>query len=358
MNADFSANSLPVLIGSLPVSDHEEAIQHVLKYTPEIPLWVQLPFYKKEGMIVQFMPGMPGAKFEEEKEFIDTSDENFDNDVLKFYEEYMAVLEGNTDLFGSRFSLTEDEARGFFVFLEHIKTFPAPPTALKGQITGPLTFCTSLNDQDGRAIFYNDQLRDIAVKLLALKAKWQARKLAESGYPVIIFLDEPALAGFGSSALISISKDEIIECFNEVIEAVHEEGGLAGVHVCANADWSLIFDSKTDIISFDAYSFFDKFILYPDQLKDFFEAGRILAWGIVPTLHAEDIDRETTDSLVANWKEKALKLENLGIAKDRIFAQSLISPSCGTGSLSIDHAIKVLKLTRQVSERLREEFAV
>ncbi len=39
----FKANALPVLIGSLPVTDHDQAINMVLKYTPDIPLWVQLP---------------------------------------------------------------------------------------------------------------------------------------------------------------------------------------------------------------------------------------------------------------------------------------------------------------------------
>ena len=351
---NFQANSLPVLIGSLPMDDHEEAIRLVLKYTPEIPLWVQLPVYKEEGMIAQFLPGMPGLTIEKEKVFIDTASVDFDDDFLKFYEAYIAVVEGKTDLLGSRFALTTDTAMGFFELMKHIETLAKPPIAVKGQITGPITFATGVNDQNGRAIFYNEQIRDAAVKLIAMKAKWQVKQLSRFGYPVIIFFDEPALAGFGSSAFISISRDEVAKCFEEVIEAVRLEGGLAGIHVCANADWSLVLESFADIVSFDAYSFFDRFILYPDQIKKFVESGRILAWGIVPTSRGEDIEKETTDSLVAKWKAKAREIEALGIDMSKISAQSLITPSCGTGSLSFDNATKVLKLTREVSDRLRK----
>ena len=35
-----------------------------------------------------------------------------------------------------------------------------------------------------------------------------------------------------------------------------QEGGLVGVHVCANTDWSLVLDSSADIVSFDAYALF------------------------------------------------------------------------------------------------------
>lgn len=351
---NFNANSLPVLIGSLPLADHEEAIKLVFNYTPEIPLWVQLPVYKEEGMMEQFLPGMPGLTIEQSRVWIDTDSSNFDNDFLEFYEDYLRVVEGGIDLDETRFALKADYARGFFVLLEQLKNLKNQPVAVKGQITGPITFSIGVNDQNGRAIFYDDRIKDAAVKLLALKAKWQVKKLSKFGCPVLIFFDEPALAGFGSSAFISISRDEVTRCFAEVIEAVHLEGGLAGIHVCANVDWSLVFESSADIISFDAYSFFDRFILYPEHIKKFFEAGNILAWGIVPTLRAKDIEKETTDSLVAGWENKARQIEELGIDMAMIRSQSLITPSCGTGSLSLDLAEKVLKLTKDVSGRLRD----
>ncbi len=354
MATRFIPNSLPVLIGSLPVDDHDEAVKLVFQYTPQIPLWVQLPVYKEEGMIAQFLTGMPGLATQQGKAVIDTASREYDDAVLQFYEEYMAVKAGEITLEQSRFVLKPDAARGFFSCVEHIRTLADLPTAVKGQITGPITFGLGLTDQNGKAVFYNEQLRDTVVKLLAYKARWQVKRLSEFGCQVIIFFDEPALAGFGSSAFISISRNEVAECFEEVIDAVHAEGGLAGIHVCANVDWPLILDSKADIISFDAYSFFDKLILYPDHIKRFMASNGILAWGIVPTLNPEDIAKETTASLVSAWEEQVRAVEALGIDMPTILAQSLITPSCGTGSLSLDLALKVLRLTKEVSDIIRK----
>ncbi|MBF0396739.1 MAG: hypothetical protein HQK78_08215 [Desulfobacterales bacterium] len=334
----FKANCLPVLIGSLPINDHDEAISIVYKYTPDIPLWVQLPIYKQEGMIAQFLPGLPSSDNEE---------------IAQFYEEYLAVSEGQADINNSRFAMSYDYAKGFFVFLDYIKNLSKPPIALKGQITCPITLGMGTNDENGRAVYYNDILKDPLIKLVSMKAKWQAKKLSQFGLPVIIFLDAPAIAGFGSSAYISISREEIVSAIEEVISAIHSEGALVGVHICANADWSIVLNSSADIVSFDAYSFFDRFILYPKEIKAFLERGSILAWGIVPTGRPEFIEKENTDSLFEKFNELLSQITKIGISQSKIFSQSLITPSCGTGSLSIDNATKVLRLTRELSDRLR-----
>ena len=356
MGINFQADCRPVLIGSLPLKDHDEAVRWVFEYTPEIPLWVQLPIYKEEGMIKQFLPGMPGLTTIDDKVFIDTGAEGFERDLLGFYEEYVAVGEGRQALSDSRFVLTPDSAPGFSAFTGHLERTGAQALALKGQVTGPITFCTGVHDQNGRAIFYDAQLRDAAVKLLALKARWQVQQLLRFKRPVFIFFDEPALAGFGSSEFISITPEEIQNCFEEVFAAVHSEGGLAGVHICANTDWSLVLGSEVDIVNFDAYAYFDRFILYPDQIKKFIESGRILAWGLVPTLNTEDIERETTDRLLAAWEERLEKIQALGLEREKILRQSLITPSCGAGSLSLDLAQKVLRLTSELSACLNKSL--
>ncbi|MEJ2658788.1 MAG: hypothetical protein P8012_16640 [Desulfobacterales bacterium] len=332
MTLNFSANGLPLLIGSLPLRNHAEGIQLVFKYTPEIPLWVQLPAFREEGMIAQFQPGFPGLTMKTEKSFIDTSNPSFDEDILGFYEEYITVSEGKADLNASRFAMDGNAARGFFAFTEHLRSLRLRPMAVKGQITGPITFGLGLTDQNGKAVFYDDQLRDVAIKLLAQKARWQVKMLSEFGSKIIIFF------------------------FENVIAPVHNEGGLAGIHVCANADWSLILESDADIISFDAYSFFDKLMLYPDHVKRFIESNKILAWGIVPTLNSDDIEKETAESLVARWETQSAAIEALGFDRSAVLAQTFFTPACGTGSLSIDLANKVMALTRQVSDVLRKKY--
>ena len=135
-------------------------------------------------------------------------------------------------------------------------------------------------DQAGRAIFYDDQLRDAAVKHLAMKARWQTRKMAATGVVTIMFFDEPALAGLGSSAFITISHDEILACFAEVFEGVRSEGGLTGVHVCANTDWSVLLETTVDILNLDAYGYAEALALYREAqaLFDELGIGRYAAW--------------------------------------------------------------------------------
>jgi len=350
----FKPELRPVLIGSLPYRDHDEALTQVIVHTPEIPVWAQLPANPQEQMIPQFLPGMPGLRTEENRMFIALGEDTFNTDLLAFYEAYLSITEADGDMAESEFALTPAAAGGFFTLVDYLKAPSTPPKAVKGQVTGPITFGTGVKDENGRAIFYDDQARDAAIKLLSLKARWQVRQLSMGAWPVIIFIDEPALAGFGSSELISISKEEIIVCLEEVIKAIHAAGGLAGIHVCANTDWSLVLASGVDIVNFDAYLYFDRFILYPDQIKIFIEAGGVLAWGIVPTGDQAHIERETTDSLANRWRQQARQVVNLGIDMEILATQSLITPSCGVGSLSIDHAEKVLNLTRCLSDRLRK----
>jgi len=356
MKKKFAANGMPAFIGSLPVLDHSEALALSFEFSPFIPWWVQLPRLKEEGMIAQFADGLPGLSWKDNTPFVDAGTDHFNDDLVRFYEDYLEATEGKKDPSDSQFALSPVSSKGFFLFLERIQSLKPTPTAVKGQVTGPITFCMGVKDQTERAIFHDHQLRDAAVKLLGRKAAWQTKKLSKTGVPVIIFLDEPALAGFGSSEYIGISKEETVGALEEVIDAVHDAGGIAGVHVCANTDWSIILESNADIVNFDAWSYFDRFILYADQIKTFMASGGILAWGIVPTLRPEDIETQTAASLAANWKEKAGQIEKLGFDRAAILSASLITPSCGTGSLSVEHSRRVLELTNHVSKIIRADY--
>ncbi|MBF0258206.1 MAG: hypothetical protein HQK62_05100 [Desulfamplus sp.] len=357
---DFKPNCLPLLVGSLPMDNHLEATNLVLQYTPDIPLWVQLPVYKEEGMLYQFLPGMPGLEIKGDDFYIDTSKECFEDEALSFYEEYMSILEAPSKLEASekiknsRFALTDRTAKGFSVFMETIRTLSYSPVALKGQVTGPITMGIGVKDQAGRLLFYDDRMRDIVTKQVAMSARWQAVMLSElnTAHKPIIFFDEPGVVGFGSSTYISITREQVTESLKEGIDAVHLGGGLAGIHICANGDWSLALESGTDIINFDAYSYFDRLILYREHLKQFLFNGGILAWGIVPTANPEHVGKASLESLWELWQIQVNQLESLGVNRDVILSQSLITPSCGTGSLSLKHAQKVLSLTKSLSERI------
>jgi len=351
----FKPNGLPLLIGSLPMDSHEKATRLVMEHTPDIPLWVQLPHNREEGMIPQFLPGLPGFTSGSEKNLLDTSTPEFDDQFLAFFEEYLSVTETGADLSTSRFALSGSRGKGFFEFLKQVDEKNRPFIALKGQVTGPITFGTAVKDENNKDIFYNLQLKDAAIKKLALNARWQANEFSKRGSLPIIFIDEPALAGFGTSAYITITKTDVIQSIEEIALEIHAENGLAGVHVCANTEWDMLLGSEIDIISFDAFSFFDRFILYPEMIKAYLDQGKLIAWGIVPTSKKEVIAAQTTQGLVQLLHDQMDELSRkTGISKGTILSQSFITPSCGTGSLDLDSARTVLKLTQEVSRAFRQ----
>lgn len=356
MISQFNPECLPILIGSLPVTSHEEAVQLILTHTPEIPLWPQLPKLPKEGMVRQFLTGFPGLREDGNRCWIDTGSDSFEEEMVAFYEDYMRVEAEPESLENSRFSLGKDTAGGFFTFLNALSRHSF--LALKGQVTGPVTTGSGIADQNGRSIFYDENLRDMLVKLLALKGRWQVEQFRKksSNIPPIIFIDEPAIVSFGSSGFMGISKEMVSDSVDEVIAGIRNGGGLAGIHICANGDWGPPLLSNADIISFDAYFYFENFILFKEQLISFLNRGGLLAWGIIPTGDQQILHDVSSEELFDKWRRQLRVLAGFGFSEKQLMKQTLIAPSCGTGSLPAELAVKVLKLTRKVSEMAREYF--
>ncbi|MFZ5774734.1 MAG: hypothetical protein ACOY3Z_04545 [Thermodesulfobacteriota bacterium] len=350
----FQANGLATLIGSLPVASHQEGLKLVLDHIPDVPLWPQLPGSQAEGMLNQFAQGMPGFVEEPERTYFTTQGADFEASQLAYFEQYLAALEDPTLLNDSPFAVSRERAGGLYALRETVAG--RHMAAVKGQMTGPFTLLTGLHDQEGRAAYFDPAIRELAVKGLAMKAAWQTRFLGELGVPVIVFVDEPALAGLGSSAFITVSLDEIGQDLDEVMAGIQGHGGLAGVHVCANTDWEFLLGTSLDIVSFDAYSFFDKLAACRDTVHRFLDRGGIIAWGLIPTGSREAIEQESAESLLAKWEAQADQLIGPGRDRASLLRQTLITPSCGTGSLSLPHAMKVLSLTRDLSQLLREKY--
>lgn len=357
---NFIANGLPVLIGSLPLDSHEEALDWIFDTTPEVPLWPQLPSNPREQMLPQFAESIPCIREEDPEQatgkiYFDMAYDDFSDAMLAFYEEYLKVSETVSKLAGSRFTTSPHRAAGLYALAERLADANGLQ-AIKGQVTGPFTMLTGIKDTQGRAGYFDETIREMTTKGIAMKAAWQSIFLGKSNKPVLMFIDEPALAGLGSSAFISVTTEEIQAMINEVADAIHLAGGLAGIHVCANTDWGLLLESKIDVISFDAYGFFDRFSPLQNEINTYLGRGGIIAWGGVPTSRAEDIQKETTESLVDLWNTQMESLTGPDRSKADILRQTLITPSCGTGSLSTELAKKVLELTSTVSKELRKQY--
>ncbi len=359
----FKGGGLPALIGSLPVADHMTALAWIFANTPELPLWPQLPHNPRERMLRQFIEGLPGIVEQKtenagDRIFFNINAPGFEEEQLGFYEEYLGVVEKPAALLSSRFQISRERAAGIY----HLAETAAGKSGLqgiKGQVTGPFTMLTGISDQDDRLGYYDAAIRDIVVKGIAMKAAWQVRYFKERfpALPVLMFIDEPGLAGIGTSSFISIAAEDVARDLDEVISAVQQAGGLAGVHVCANTDWRLLLSSGIDILSFDAYDFFDRFSLSKDEIYSFLERGGTIAWGLVPTAEEEKIAAASPASLVSLWEKQAGSLVTSRWDLPALLRQTLITPSCGTGSLTPEMAGRVLSLTRDVAAALRGKYS-
>ncbi len=340
-------------IGSIPYKSASAAVDMVFKYT-SIPAWPQLPKRSfRENMVVQYSEGFPGVVMDEKLQKILVNTENTLSKLENFYERYLAK-----DI--DYFAISGECAKGFLRFLLRLKMCKIIPAVVKCQTVGAITYAMMLKDENERSIFFNDQMRDAAVKNIAMKSLWQIKEICATGISpcdVFLFLDEPYLSAYGS-AFTALSREEVIVTIKETVEEIRANLGTIsgsqinlkiGIHCCGNTDWSLLLASPIEILSFDAYGYFEGLFLYVDKLREFISKKGILAWGIVPT-NAESIQKETSESLKNLLEHQIEELVKRGIGKEVLLEQMLITPSCGLGSLSEESAEKALNYTKAVSE--------
>lgn len=331
------------MIGSMPHQDIDSAIELLKRFPLDIPVWPQLPKRSfKEGMMPQYSEGFPGIRIdaEERRIWLERNDE-FLNSMATFFED---VLNNKVE----NFALSAEYAIGFNPFIDFLKGQNEKLAIVKGQVTGPFTYGLSINDNEKKAIWFDEQYRDVIIKGLAKKAIWQVEKLKEFAENVIIFFDEPIFSALGTPAYIGIQDEEVVSTLNELSEPIHATGAAVGVHCCGNMDWSLLAQSSIDIIAFDAYGYGDKLGLYPEAIDKFMARGGVLAWGIVPTGNSEDIQKESGESLKSKIEALIELYVKKGMSEDRLRNQLLFTPSCGMGTLTVDDTETVLRLLSEV----------
>ncbi len=339
---DVEFGCLPTIIGSMPHTDPQAACSDIIHYLKDIPAWPQLP--KRaflENMYVQFSQGFPGVVIEENRIYVDRS-QDLDKPLEALYAAY---LENNAD----KYPVSPDYAAGLHRFLA-LKNLS--PRVVKGQITGPVTWGLTVTDDSHKAIIYDDVLGDAVAKLLRLKASWQEKKLSQISKNTIIFVDEPYMAAFGSVGVL-LSKERIISLLEEVFDGIN---GLKGIHCCGNTDWSVLLGTSADILSSDTYNYAQSLSLYPAEVKKFLDRGGTIAWGIIPN-NEESLAKESVASLNDRLEEAMAPFTRKGIRFKQLIEQGLLTPSCGLGSIATEEAAsRVLELLAELSIRIRKRY--
>lgn len=380
-------------VGSLPHTDARSAAEFAA-VASDIPAWPQLPKRDlREWMVPQFAADLPGLVIDEaRKSFRVERVGDYLDDLTAFYER---TLDPKTE-----FPLAETHAAGFYAFVDHMKALrekvetgrgagekrleealgaqrekgvslgevlvemgevsgeelrAAKCRFVKGQVTGPMTFLLGVNMDDGRPINADDELRQAAMMILTRNAAWQARTLGPlARYGAIIFMDEPIYSALGTAAYLSVKADDMRRTVNEVASAVHAEGALVGIHSCGGADWETVLSTEIDILNFDAWGYFETFEIYPDAIGAFLDRGGHLAWGIVPT--SEDINQVDEESITQKLDAEVDSLVGKGIDRAKLRRQSMLTPSCGCGSRTVEETEKIFRLLKTASEHWRKRM--
>lgn len=347
----------PTGVGSLPHLSAERAVADVLAFCPDYPYWPQLPRRdRREDMYRQFSSGLPGLAPKAGGAGEGGGGElgwRRDEVALGRLERvYADVLAGEEPI--GRWAIDRRDARGLYAFGEALAAERVGGGAVKGQVTGPVSLGLAVTDDNGRALLYEEDLMDGVARGLALRARWQERYLETvAARPAVTLLsvDEPYLGTFGSAYFPY--RPETVLAYLQVFDEALE--GVWGVHCCANTDWEFVLASPVCFVSFDAYAYGDRLVLYPEAVRVFLEAGKTLHWGIVPTA-AERLAAEDARGLARRLTGYFETLVARGVSETTLARQSMITPACGLAGLDVEEARRAMSLARAVSDEMRAVF--
>ncbi len=322
-------------IGSLPFSDLNESIEFVRKNFKDLPFLPQLPKLNfREDMNIQVIEKMPGIRLEERKIIFSYSEQ----DILDTYQK---IEENDIEYF----KISKDYGLG----IHELLNIEINGVFLKGQISGPITFLSTVKDTEGKPLIFNEIFEDIFIKILGMKGLWMAKKIKEKGKIPIIFYDEPVMSSFGS-AFFPVDKNRIINIFRDLIKFLRERNNkiLIGVHCCGNTDWNIFLNLDIDILSFDSFNFSENFFAYWEDIKNFLQNGKLIAWGIVPsTDEIENVNfeqvKEKLYSIYKYFEEKGNRIEE-------IKEQFIFTPSCGMGYVKEKNVYKIVNYLSSIVE--------
>ena len=334
-----SPHSLATGVGALPHTDPLSACNDVLDIFPRFPYVPTLPDREqRESIVFCDSEQLPGKMIKENRLFFDSITDH----TAAIEKVYMDYVEGNF----TPYVLHMEYASGF---IEMMSQDLSHATALKCQVTGPVTFGMQVVDANKRPIYYDSQLADMLSKMIALKARWCEMEMRNrTGVKeTLVVLNEPYLASLGSS-VVPIDQDIVRTGWEDIAALV--EGGL-GIHCCSNTDWEFVLDLLPSVVSIDAYTTAKEFLLYTDSLVTYMEQGGVVAWGIVPAEY-KIFATETPDTLYQKYL--AIRTRLCEHMPEYLFdAQSLITPSCGIRFADRNGALAIMKTAAQISRRIR-----
>jgi len=357
----LKTNLMATGIGSIPETDSKKAIDLVDQLIRDMPFWPQLPNRAAgENMILQYAAYLPFIKIDRENNKLCVNDDiDVGTSLAELYENIEAARY-------EYFALTNKCAPGFYGFLDRYRKEKKKITFAKGHVTGSLTLAVSIDDlpeavdKDPKRIIHNDTVMEILPAAVGMMGAWQVKTLSEVADRIIIFIDEPVLADYGSEVHpVKQSPDQLKAIINETIRQIRKgakkDTVYVGMHCCGNSTWEHWLDTDLDIINFDSFSYWSHFYNRIERIREFINQGKILAFGIIPTAK----DKLALCNKEGVWQMLKGQLDSLiqaGIDETQLIEQSLITPACGYGAEDPQTCRSGFELLMQVSDIARKEY--
>jgi len=297
-------------MGIMPHRDVERALELALSL--DIPFWPQLPKVSLyEDMYVQTSQNFPGIAIDFDKERLSFNTSRFEQEL----DEYFTKMDTP-----ETFALTPQYSTVFHKFLS--KQLPGYK-AIRGQVTGPVSFGFKVLDENLKPIVYNDEARTILFDFIQKKANVQYRKLKERNSSAFVWVDEPGL-GYVFSGLSGYNEQQAKEDYHNFVQGLE---GPKGLHLCAEVNLPYLLELGVEILSFDAYQIGFMPKEYAGSVAEFIKKGGIISWGIVPT-ESTVLATQTPGALAAVLSDYwEVISENTGLSLNQIAMQALVAPA-------------------------------
>ena len=309
-NKNFQAGCKTTAMGIMPHTDVGRALDLVLSL--DIPFWPQLPnvsFY--EDMYVQTSHDFPGIVVDYDSEKISFNTARFEKE-LGDYSRKMAEPES--------LALNRRHSAVYHRFLsKNLQGYHA----IRGQVSGPVSFGFRVADEDSKPIIYNDGVRALLFDFIQRKVNIQYGQLREKNQNAFVWLDEPGL-GWVFSGLSGYNDMQARQDYQSFLAGLD---GLRALHLCANVNLPYLLGLGVELLSFDAYQIEIMPKGYASSVAEYIRSGGVISWGIVPTDSAS-LDKETPETLaellLGYWEAVS---QNTGLLVKQIAGQALIAPA-------------------------------
>lgn len=307
---ELEARCRTTAMGIVPHTDVETALR--LSLSLDIPFWPQLPNLNFcEDMYAQTSENFPGIVLDPEGKRISFHTTRFE-DELGNYSQKMG--EPKTFALSRRYSAV------YHRFLaEELEGYHA----IRGQLTGPVSFGFRVVDENMKPIIYNEGIRTILFDFIQRKANIQYRELKERNQNAFVWLDEPGL-GWVFSGLSGYNDVQAKKDYNDFLEGLE---GLKALHLCANVNLPYLLGLGIELLSFDAYQIESMPKGYVSAVAEFLRSGEVISWGIVPT-DSLSLGKETPETLakllLGYWE---VIFHNSGLSAKQIAEQALLAPA-------------------------------